>query len=152
MRTLVTYLAGDISRELRWRDKVIHACKDLNVYFLSPLDDILYTTQSLAQRHKHNRTFHLEDAMKLRWCDIVFAYLSKKSKSVFSGTSWEMGYATALNKPIILVCDMTPAKRHKYELPVRMTDEKLRCGNLSEGVDLLKDIILNMQYKPKQEE
>lgn len=141
------YLAGDVSKE-RWRLRVIKECQDLPIQFLSPIDDISYSYQSLCSVHKVNMVFEFVDKLKIKMCDILFAYLKEDSPSFFSGTSWEMGYAHALDKHIILVNDMKPSKECKYELVKRMAN--FYCKSLDEGIDHLREFVLELMFLPKE--
>jgi len=149
MNRIITYLAGDIDRSNHWRARVIEECQDCPIDFLSPIDNVLYSHQSLAKHHLSNKTFQIEDILKIEKADIVFAYIQKGSQSVFSGTSFEIGYAMALGKKVIVVCDMSPAQAHLYEMVVRMSH--VAFDTLDEGINGLRHIALSMIYKPKEE-
>ena len=148
------YLAGDISPE-RWRLKVMKECLDCGITWLSPIDNISYSYQSMIPAHKKNRVFHIADLVKLREADVVFAYLRERSVdleqgTLYSGTSWELGVAFALGKPAIIVCDMKPSLACKYELVKRMAGawhEKL-----DEGIDNLRELAIEMMWMPREDE
>lgn len=155
---LLTYLAGDISKS-RWRLEVIEECRDLPIEFLSPIDDVSYSYQSLTSAHQRKKVFHQADTLKIKRSDIVFAYFKALDRELFnelkttfySGTSFECGLAYMLEKPVIFVCDMPPAFACKYELVIRMTDPELRCGSLDEGIDKLRELAWELQFLPKEE-
>jgi nucleoside 2-deoxyribosyltransferase len=144
---LKVYLAGDISPD-RWRLKVIEACKDLALEFLSPIDNVSYSYQSLIAIHKNKEVFHLADRVKVDESTVVFAYIKDGSPSLFSGTSWEMGYGKASGKVIILVNDMKPSVACKYELVKRMTD--LYYTSLDEAIETLRELALEMGFQPEK--
>jgi len=144
------YLAGDIS-ENRWRLKIMEECLDCGITWLSPIDNISYSYQSMIPAHKKNSVFHVADLLKLKEADVVFAYLREKSVdleqgTVYSGTSWELGVAHALGKPSIVVCDMKPSLACKYELVRRMA--WAWHSSLDEGIDNLRELALEMLWIP----
>ena len=143
---LKVYLAGDISKE-RWRIYVIDKCNDFEVEWLSPIDNISYSYQSLISQHRKKRVFHIADKLKVDRADIVFAYIADDSPSRFSGTSWELGYAYAKGKHTILVCDMKPSEECLYELVKRMSDAYYRT--MDEGIDHLRELAFEMKYLPR---
>jgi len=145
---ITVYLAGDIDRLNHWRARVIEECRDCPIDFLSPIDNVLYSHQSLATHHLSNKTFQIEDILKIERADIVFAYIQKGSQSVFSGTSFEIGYAMALGKKVVVVCDMNPAKAHLYEMAIRMAH--VTFETLDEGINGLRHVALSMIYQPKE--
>jgi nucleoside 2-deoxyribosyltransferase len=147
------YLAGDISKEV-WRIKVMSECKDCGIQWLSPIDSISYSYQSMLASHKKNSVFHVADLLKLKEADVVFAYLREKSVdleqgTLYSGTSWELGVAHALGKPAIVVCDMKPSLACKYELVRRMA--WAWHTNLDEGIDNLRELAIEMLWIPREE-
>ena len=148
MSVLKCYLAGDISPD-RWRLQVVKQCQDCQIEWLSPVDNVSYSHQSLLRFHRKNRGFHICDKLKIDRADIIFAYLKEGSPSVFSGTSWELGYAHANQKHTVLVLDMKPSKACLYELVKRMADA---CySSLEDGIDHLREMALEMSYLPKEE-
>lgn len=143
MNNLKVYLAGDVSSD-KWRDKVIRECQDCAFEWLSPVGGISYSYQSLCQVHRNRRVFHIADKLKIDKADIVFAYIRTGSPSIFSGTSWELGYAYAKNKHIILVNDMKPKLACKYELIKRFADAYY--VSLDEGIDHLRELSSEIIY------
>lgn len=143
------YLAGDISKA-RWRLKVMESCVDFaeNIEWLSPIDNISYSYQSLLSAHKKKRVFHICDKIKVDKADIVFAYIAEDSPSRFSGTSWELGYAYGCNKHTIVICDMKPKEACLYELIRRMADAYYET--LDEGIDHLREMAFEMSYLPME--
>ena len=155
---LLVYMAGDISKS-RWRLEVIKECIDLPIEFLSPIDDVSYSYQSLVSAHQRKKVFHQADTLKIKRADIIFAYFKTLDRELFndlkttlySGTSFECGVAYILGKPVIFVCDMPPAFACKYELVARLTDPELRCESLDEGIDRLRELAWEMQFLPKED-
>jgi nucleoside 2-deoxyribosyltransferase len=147
------YLAGDISPD-RWRVKLMDECKDCKITWLSPIDNISYSYQSMIPAHKKNTVFHIADLVKLREADVVFAYLREKSVdleqgTIYSGTSWELGCAHILGKPTIIVCDMKPSLACKYELVRRMA--WAWHTELNSGIDNLRELALEMMWVPQED-
>jgi nucleoside 2-deoxyribosyltransferase len=70
------------------------------------------------------------DCNDVRTCDAVLAYF-KDSPRVSIGSVWELGFATALAKPIVIVAD----KNHDH-LFIRQSALAL-CETLEEAVDCL---------------
>lgn len=147
---LSVYLAGDISKE-RWRLKVMEDCVDFaeNIEWLSPIDNISYSYQSLLSAHRKKLVFHISDKFKIDKAEIVFAYIADGSPSRFSGTSWELGYAFAKGKHTIVVNDMKPKDACLYELVKRFADAYYET--LDEGIDHLRELAFEMGFCPKEE-
>lgn len=137
------YLAGDISKEDRWRPQVCEALDGLNVSFLSPVDRIDYDRINIENRK--NRVFDHCDYLKIDRADVVFAY-TRPSDSLHSGTSAEIGYAKALGKLILLVNEFPKDKKFLYEFIRRSSDEVF--DSLEEGIGYLKEVVSEMQYDP----
>lgn len=150
IQKLKVYLAGAIDRDNPWRAKVIEECQDANIEFLCPIDDVLYSHQSLSKHHKSDKVFHIADELKVDWANVLFAYFQHGSKSYFSGTSYECGYARKGGKKIIIVMDMKPDKCHKHELAKRTCD--CLCLTLDEGIDQLRRLGISMAYQSKKED
>lgn len=138
------YLAGDVSED-RWRLKVIKECRDCPIEWLSPIDGYSYDPNDLIGANATKLTFHLADRMKLEKADVVFAYIRAWSNSAFSGTSWELGYAKALGKTIIVVNDMMESRRYLYELVHRMADSYHLT--MDDGIHFLRDLSLEMEWR-----
>jgi nucleoside 2-deoxyribosyltransferase len=148
-KPIIVYLAGAVDRE-PWRNKVVKECQDLPVEFVSPIDNISYSYQSLCAAHKKKGVFHLADRIKIDQATIVFAYIREGSESLFSGTSWELGYAYAHGKFTILVNDMPPGKACKYELIRRMSD--VYHTSLDEAIDDLRELATEMMFTVGKED
>jgi len=147
-KPIVCYLAGAVDRE-PWRSKVVRECQDLPVEFVSPIDNISYSYQSLCSAHRAKAVFHLADQLKIDRADIVFAYIREGSESLFSGTSWELGYAKRGGKITILVNDMKLSLACKYELVRRMAD--LYHTSLDEAIDDLRELATEMAFSLAKE-
>ena len=148
------YLAGDISRS-RWRLQVMEDCMDFseNIEWLSPIDNISYSYQSLLPAHDKNKVFHITDKKKVDMCDIVFAYFRAESfgaddGTLYSGTSWECGYAHGRGKHVVAVNDMKPKLQCRYELVNRFVDALYKT--LDEGIDHLREYVFEMSFCPKE--
>lgn len=146
-KPLVIYMAGAVDKE-PWREKLIKECRDLPLVFISPIDQISYSYQSLCSQHRTKAVFHLADQLKIDQADLVFAYIREGSESLFSGTSWELGYAKAKGKITILVNDMKPSLACKYELVKRMVD--LYHTSLDEAIDDLRELATEMAFSPER--
>jgi len=146
-KPVVVYLAGAVDKE-PWRARLVSECKDLPIVFVSPIDNLSYSYQSLCSAHRAKEVFHLADQLKVDRSDVVFAYIRDGSESLFSGTSWELGYAKASGKIVILVNDMPPSRACKYELIKRMAD--LYRTSLDEGIGALRELASEMAFGPKE--
>ena len=133
---ITVYLAG--TRFLPWRQTVIEECVDCQIRFLSPLPN-----------KETNKTFHIEDMLKIESAQIVFAYLQDESDGIFSGTSFEMGYALGKGKKVMAVCDMASERMYNYDLALKSVHATY--PTLSDGIDGLRHIALSMIYKPKED-
>lgn len=112
------YLSGTL--KIDWRESIMEAFPD--VEFFDP------STHGLTdpQHYTNWNLSHIND------CDVVFAFLSESSSGI--GVSAEIGFATVLNKKIILV-DMkeNPSCKYIQSLATVTTD------SLTNGVHLLKE-------------
>jgi len=142
---LKIYLAGDISKEDRWRPKVIKALEGLPVEWLSPLDNLEYRYNYFKRRDIENEGFLFADYMKIDRADIIFAYL-RRCDSRHSGTSAEIGYARAKGKFIIYINDMPKTEAYLYEFIQRTAD--IAFTKLRDGIEFLKDFVAEMNYLP----
>ena len=133
---LMVYLAG--TRFLPWRQTVIEECVDCQIHFLSPLPN-----------KETNKTFHIEDMLKIESAQIVFAYFQDESDGLFSGTSLEVGYALGKGKIVMAVCDMDSGRMLNYDLVLKSANAVY--PTLSDGIDGLRHIALSMIYKPKED-
>jgi len=147
-KPIVVYLAGAVDKD-SWRDKVIKECQDLPIVFVSPIDNLSYSYQSLCSAHKTKAVFDLADKLKIDQSDIIFAFIREGSESLFSGTSWELGYGHRSGKITMLVNDMKPSLACKYELVKRMADRYYT--SLEEGIDGLRELGMEMAYDPTKE-
>lgn len=94
------------------------------------------------REHKlsQSREYTIWDLFYVKNCDIVFAYMQKDNPSGF-GLTLEIGYATALGKPIILVDEKsnTDDKFKRYFEIVRESSS-IVFNNLPEAISFLKNI------------
>lgn len=104
------YLAGGMRN--KWQDRVIAACPQHT--FLDPRSATDLTTED---------EYTEWDLNAIRACDVVFAYMDTDNPSGF-GLCLEVGYARALNKTVLYVCEDTSA-RQKYFGMVRS------CSNVT---------------------
>jgi len=137
------YLAGDISKDERWRPKVFDALEGLNVTFLSPVDRVDYET--INKSNAKNKVFEHCDYLKIDRADIVFCYI-RECGSLHSGSSAEIGYAKAKGKLILLAIDLPKDAGYLYEFIRRTADEKF--DSLEAGIGYLRDLVKEMQYDP----
>jgi len=146
------YLAGDISYRNRWRPKVMKACDDLPIEWLSPVDTIDYAPKKLLQANNNNMVFLDCDLVKVDKCDVVFAYLrsAQVCGSKHSGTSTEIGYAHKAGKIIVLVNDMPEDEGCKYAFIQRIAGRRF-FKTLDEGIDFLREFVQEMGYLPTGE-
>lgn len=119
MKKLTVYLGGDIIGE-EWRGEVVRYLGNLanHVRFLSPR----HTIKDVDERIGPDRYttefvfFDTIDLMKIDASQILFFFI-RDSGSVFSGTSFEIGYGKAKGKTIILVNAITDGvKKMLYEM------------------------------------
>lgn len=151
---LIVYLAGDISKD-RWRLQVLEACDTLPIEFLSPIDNISYSYQSLIPVHDKKKVFQFADAFKIDRSHVVFSYFKESSLldptgkpfrgTLYSGTSWECGYGRAKNKHVLVVNDMKSSLECRYELVKRMADAYYRT--LEEGIEHLRELSFEMNFQ-----
>lgn len=149
MKPLSVYLAGDVDKESKWRKQAMLKLRDAPIIIYSPKELVKYTNGSLGYHHERYRTFVIEDLMKVEWSDIVFAYMSKKSKSNYNGTTSEIVWGKAHGRRIFMVCDFPKKKQLRYPFPLALADKIFKT--LEEGLDILCDMAINMQYQPKEE-
>jgi nucleoside 2-deoxyribosyltransferase len=119
------YLAGGLHGD--WRDRVKREVPD--VTWIDPRqhglegDPAAYTTW---------------DVMGVARCDVLFAYLAENNPSGL-GLAFEMGYAKALGKPIIYVCELTP--EHERFSQVLWHSASIACISLSGGIEYLRAFV-----------
>jgi nucleoside 2-deoxyribosyltransferase len=123
------YLSGGMNKS-NWQDKVIKDINNKEYIFYNP------RLHNLA----HSKEYTIWDLFYVKNCDIVFAYMQKENPSGY-GLTLEIGYATALSKPIILIDERsfgdTSFKKH-FEI-VRESSS-IVFNNLDEGILFLKNL------------
>ena len=117
------YLAGGMHDN--WRDKVIDATKDLNFEFFSPGKHGLI----------HFDEYSTWDIHFIKQCDIVFVYMDKNNPSGY-GLMLEIGYASALNKTIVFICEHLGGREKYFEIAEHLCD--VRFLNLDMGIKFLQ--------------
>ena len=127
MKTKV-YLSGGMN-EGNWQKKVIDSVGEGYTFF-NPREHEL----------EDSKQYVLWDLYYVDKCDIVFAYMENSNPSGY-GLTLELGYAKALNKPIILVDEKSKQKNDfsRYFRIVRETSNVV-FDNLDEGIQLLKKL------------
>ena len=78
------------------------------------------------------------DLLGVARCDVLFAYLAENNPSGL-GLAFEMGYAKALGKPIIYVCELTP--EHERFSQVLWHSASIACISLSGGIEYLRAFV-----------
>lgn len=123
------YLSGGMN-QYNWQKKVIESVECEGYTFFNPREHML----------KDSKQYTFWDLYYVQKCDIVFAYMEKENPSGY-GLTLEIGYAKALNKPIILVDERSKAKDDftRYFKIVRESST-IVFENLEQGVELLKKL------------
>lgn len=113
-----------------WQDKVINTVGKEGYAFFNP------RLHNLA----NSKEYTIWDLFYVKNCDIVFAYMQAENPSGF-GLTLEIGYATALNKPIILVDEKSDSNSQfkKYFEIVRQSSS-IVFNNLDDGIKFLKNL------------
>ncbi len=118
------YLAGSFSN---WRD---------------PIKDTVHWHQYLDPKEHHHLTqedvYTYLDLEQVRMSDMVLARVDPQNPSNY-GASLEIGYATGLGIPVILVDELTPSKdaRSKYFGMARSVAQAT-VRTVDEAIELLK--------------
>ena len=89
-----------------WQRKVIQALVDFPVEWFNPAD------QKLGEKYLPLELYSPLDEIKIRECDIVFAYL-EASNPVIINIALELGFAKGLGKNTVLVNEWTEANIQK---------------------------------------
>jgi nucleoside 2-deoxyribosyltransferase len=122
------YLSGGMNAT-NWQGKVTKAFKEGYIFYNPRL-------HNLAQ----SKEYTIWDLFYVKNCDIVFAYMQEDNPSGY-GLTLEIGYATALSKPIILIDERsdTDSSFGKYFKIVRESSS-IVFNNLDEGIKFLKNL------------
>lgn len=123
------YLSGGMN-ESNWQDKVINAVGREGYIFYNP------RLHNLA----HSKEYTIWDLFYVKNCDIVFAYMQKENPSGY-GLTFEIGYAVALSKPIILVDERSENDTNfKRYFEIVKQSSSINFTKLDEGIKFLKNL------------
>jgi len=127
------YLAGNVHTD--WRQAVIDHCPDIE--FLQPYKDahgrFVVTEEGVSLLPPTH--FTLRDLLFVDNSDIVFGYITPYGEhSRHHGLMIELGYAKALNIPIVLVCEIP-------EFDMATAIANVVFGSLVEGAQFLNFLI-----------
>lgn len=125
MAGVTVYLAGPIiglrEKEAKdWR-KWVKTALGPDIIGISPLRcepaiDGRYTGTYEDPKYGSARAIHAKNKMDVRRCDAVLAYLPQDAVTqqggISIGTVWEIGQACALNKPVVIVSDVSRVATH----------------------------------------
>jgi nucleoside 2-deoxyribosyltransferase len=123
------YLSGGMNNS-NWQQLVIDEIGGTGYVFYNPREHNL----------SHSREYTIWDLFYVKNCDVVFAYMQKDNPSGY-GLTLEIGYATALGKPIVLIDERSneDEKFKKYFEIVRESSS-IVFNNLHDGINFLKSI------------
>ena len=123
------YLSGGMNQS-NWQQAVIDQIGEKDYVFYNPREHNL----------SHSREYTIWDLFYVKNCDVVFAYMQHDNPSGY-GLTLEIGYATALGKPIILVYERSSADEpfRRYFQIVRESSS-IVFNNLQDGIKFLKNI------------
>ncbi|MDA7817310.1 YtoQ family protein [Sulfurimonas sp.] len=104
------YLAGEIHSN--WREDIIHGCKDINITFLTPESDhassddigknvVGEQPSNFYNDHASAKINSMRNNTYLKRADIVVVKFGEKYKQF--NAAFDAGYATALNKKLIVI-------------------------------------------------
>lgn len=125
------YLSGGMNNS-NWQQAVIEqlGATDKGYVFYNPREHNL----------SHSREYTIWDLFYVKNCDIVFAYMQKDNPSGY-GLTLEIGYATALGKPIILVDERSDIdEKFKRYFEIVRESSSIVFNNLPDGIKFLKNI------------
>ncbi|MBK8609279.1 MAG: nucleoside 2-deoxyribosyltransferase domain-containing protein [Chitinophagaceae bacterium] len=123
------YLSGGMNEE-NWQANLISNVGKNGFAFFNPREHKL----------EHSREYTIWDLYYVKNCDFVFAYMEQNNPSGY-GLTLEIGYASAIGKPIILVDEKSihDANFKKYFKIVRESSS-IVFDNLEDGIKFLKNI------------
>lgn len=145
MTQVNVYLAGPILGHTEgdakdWRDEVNdhmpYGIQGISPLRCEPSIDGTYKASYADAKFGTPQAIAAKNAMDVRRADAVLAYLPQKlidAQGISIGTIWEIGYAAALNKPIIIVSDSAKVGNH----PVLKGSGAWILFSLEEAVELL---------------
>ncbi len=133
METTKIYLSGGMSG-IDWQADVIKRVSDSkqksltkNYVFFNPREHNLI----------HTKEYTFWDLYYIKNCDLIFAYMHEDNPSGY-GLTLEIGYASALGKPIILI-DEKSVNNEKFSSSFSIVKEtsNIVFDNLEEGIQFL---------------
>jgi nucleoside 2-deoxyribosyltransferase len=123
------YLSGGMNKS-NWQQKVMKATGKKGYVFYNPREHNL----------SHSREYTIWDLFYVKNCDVVFAYMQKDNPSGY-GLTLEIGYATALGKPIILIDERSDDdEKFKRYFEIVRESSSIVFKNLPEGIKFLQNI------------
>ena len=125
------YLSGGMNNS-NWQQEVIEQLggAEKSYVFYNPREHNL----------SHSREYTIWDLFYVKNCDVVFAYMQKDNPSGY-GLTLEIGYATALGKPIILVDERSDNdEKFKRYFEIVHESSSIVFNNLADGIKFLKNI------------
>ena len=123
------YLSGGMNKS-NWQKKVIDSVECDGYTFFNPREHNL----------KDSKHYTFWDLYYVDKCDIVFAYMQEDNPSGY-GLTLEIGYAKALNKPIILVDEKSdPQEKFARYFKIVRESSTIVFENLEDGISLLKKL------------
>src|ERR1041385_4236487 len=132
------YLAGGM-RNFNWQEKVINTVKqDQQTTKEKSKEFVFYNPREHGLTD--SKEYVIWDLFYVRECDILFACMRSDNPSGF-GLTLEVGYARALDKPIILVDEKSKTDENfeKYFRVVRES-ASIVFENLEDGITFLKNL------------
>ena len=123
------YLSGGMNNS-NWQQSVIDEIGGTGYVFYNPREHNL----------SHSREYTIWDLLYVKNCDVVFAYMQKDNPSGY-GLTLEIGYATALGKPIVLIDERSDDdEKFKRYFEIVRESSSIVFNNLSDGIKFLKNI------------
>lgn len=123
------YLAGGMNQS-NWQNKVIKSVGKKGFIFYNPREHSL----------TDSKEYTIWDLYYVRKCDILFAYMQKENPSGL-GLTLEVGYAKALNKPIILVDERSLSdESFANKFTIVRESSSIVFNTLKEGINFLKNL------------
>ena len=148
--TKSVYLAGPITGTTYeectdWREVLIHVFKSAGIESFSPMrtKDYLLKETSVADSYEETvmssqRGIYARDYYDCRTCDAIFVNLLGAER-VSIGTVMEIAWATAYEKPIVLVMEK---ENNIHEHSMLREACPFRVETINEGVDVMKALLL----------
>lgn len=147
------YLAGSIggifyNEAINWRSRILSTPIE-GVKFISPMRDKEYLKHEKRIATDCNeyqdtllsnpKAIFNRDSYDIRSCDFIFVNLPKVINDIRPslGTVWEIGYAAALRKPIILVTDDPDYFNH----PLLSLSSGWIVDTVDKGLDVVRSLV-----------